>query len=230
MQLPEFITTTDVRAADATYTVLVNDEPLRTPKGHLVTVRSWELANAMADDLMAEGRVDLQQVTLYSLYATQRDFIEDRIDGTIGIILQHLPGDFELHADADAALAAKQLAAWAPLLTFLRDVGPEVPMARPLQEVQIPWELTEGLRAQLSVMHPAQLTVVIQAVTTLGSVALGILLARQAIAVEQAVAALTVTVSHMAERAPQEDETAEMFGAEMRQIVGRLLRYVQLDT
>jgi chaperone required for assembly of F1-ATPase len=70
MRPPESIETTDIRASDATYTIVVNDEPLRTPKGHLVTVLSWELANAMADELMAEGRVDLQQVTLYSLYAT----------------------------------------------------------------------------------------------------------------------------------------------------------------
>jgi chaperone required for assembly of F1-ATPase len=229
MQLPESIETTDVRAADETYTVLVNDEPLRTPKGHAVRVPSWELANAMADELMAEGRVDLQQVTLYSLYATQRDFIEDRIDAAIGVVLQHLPGDFVLHPDPDPALAAKQLMAWAPLLVFLRGIGPEVPMARPLQDVQIPWELTEGLRTQLIAMSPAQLTVVIQVVTNLGSVTLGILLARQAIAVEHAVAALTVTASHVRGGARQEDDTAERYVAEMRQLVRRLRRYVQLS-
>jgi hypothetical protein len=31
MQLPEQIDTTDIRAADGLYMVLVNDEPLRTP-------------------------------------------------------------------------------------------------------------------------------------------------------------------------------------------------------
>ena len=149
MQLPEQIDTTDIRATDGLYTVLVNDEPLFTPKGHAVQVSSWDLANAMADELMAEGTVDLQRLTLYALYATQRDFIGDRLDATIGAILQHLPGDFELHPDPDPALAAKQLAAWAPLLAFLRDLGPELPMSRPLQDVQIPWELTEGLRTHL---------------------------------------------------------------------------------
>ena len=52
MQLPEQIDTTDIRAADGLYMVLVNDEPLRTPKGHSVQVSSWDLANAMADELM----------------------------------------------------------------------------------------------------------------------------------------------------------------------------------
>ena len=227
MKPPEPIETTDIRASDGLYTVLVNDEPLRTPKGHAVRVLSWELANAMAEELMSEGAADLQHVTLYSLYATQRDFVEGRIDATIGAILQHLPGDFVLHPDADPALAARQLAAWAPLLAFLREIGPEVPMARPLREAQIPWELTEGLRMQLIAMSPAQLTVVVQAVTNLGSVAMGMLLARQAIALEQAVAALTVTASYLARGVREEPEQQEMFTAETHQVVQRLLRYVR---
>jgi chaperone required for assembly of F1-ATPase len=227
MQLPAQIDTTDIRAADGIYTVLVNDEPLRTPKGHPVRVLSWELANAMADELMAAGALDLQRLTLYSLYATQRDFIEDRIDETIGAILQHLPGDFVLHPDSDPALAAKQLAAWTPLLAFLRDIGPEVPMARPLQDVQMPWQLTEDLRSQLVAMSPAQLTAVLHAVTNFGSVVLGILLARQAIEVDDAVAILTVTASHLAGGSREAQEQQELFAAETRQMVRRLLRYVQ---
>jgi chaperone required for assembly of F1-ATPase len=229
MTLPEQINTTDIRADDGIYTVLVNDELLRTPKGHPVRMLSWELANAMADELMTEGVLDLQRLTLYSLYATQRDFIEDRIDATIGVILQHLPGDFVFHPDPEPALAAKQLAAWAPLLAFVRDIGPELPIARPAQEMQMPWELTEGLRMQLIVMHAAQLTAVLQAVTNLGSVALGILLAHQAIAEDQAVAALTVTASHVAERTGEEREQHVLFATEGRQMVRRLLRYVQLS-
>jgi len=229
MKLPEQIDTTDIRAADGIYTVLVNDEALRTPKGHLVRVLSWELAIAMADELMAEGALDLQRLTLYALYATQCDFIEDRIDAAIAAILQHLPGDFVLHPDSDPALAAKQLTAWAPLLAFLRGIGPEVPMARPLQEVRIPWELTEGLRTQLVAMNPAQLTVVLQAVTNLGSVALGMLLAHQAIEEDDAVAALTVTASHIAGGRGKEPEPQELFTAEVRRIVRRMLHYAQLS-
>jgi chaperone required for assembly of F1-ATPase len=229
MQLPEQIDTTDIRAADGLYTVLVNDEPLFTPKGHPVQVSSWDLANAMADELMAEGVLDLQRLTLYGLYATQRDFIADRVDATIGAILQHLPGDFELHPDPDPALAAKQLAAWAPLLAFLRDLGPELPMSRPLQDMQMPWELTDGLRSHLMVMSPAQLTVVLQAVTNLGSAALGILLAQQGLEAEKAVSALIVTAQHLAKYAHEEPEQGEMFAAEMSQIVRRLLQYVRLS-
>jgi chaperone required for assembly of F1-ATPase len=229
MKLPEQIATTDIRAADGAYTVLVNDEPLRTPKGHAVQLLSWELANAMADELMAAGALDLQRPTLYALYATQRDFIEDRIDATIGAILQHLPGDFALHPDPDPALAAKQLPAWAPLLACLRAIGPELPIGRPLQDMQIPWELTEGIRTQLMAMRPAQLTVVLQAVTNLGSVVLGILLAQQGLEVDQAVSALTVTASYLARQTYEEPEQSEMFAAEIQQMVRRLLRYVQLS-
>jgi chaperone required for assembly of F1-ATPase len=229
MQLPEQIDTTDIRATDGLYTLLINDAPLRTPKGHSVQAPSWDLANAMADELMAEGTLDLQRLTLYTLYATQRDFVEDRIDATIGAILQHLPGDFELHPDPDPALAAKQLTAWTPLLAYVRGVGPEVPIARPLQDIQVPWELTEGLRTQLMAMSPAQLTVVLQTVTNLGSVILGILLAQQGLEVEQAIAALTVTARYLAEYAREEPEPSEVFASEMRQMVRRLLRYVQLS-
>jgi chaperone required for assembly of F1-ATPase len=229
MQLPESIDTTDIRAADGLYAVLVNDEPLFTPKGHPVQVSSWDLVNAIADELIAEGTVDLERVTLYGLYATQCDFIVDRVEATIGAILQHLSGDFALHPDPDPALAEKQLAAWAPLLAFLRDLGPELPMSRPLQDVQIPWEITEGLRTHLITMNPAQLTVVMQAVTNLGSVVLGMLLARQDLDVEKAVSALTVTAQHLARSAHEPAEQTESFAAEMSQIVRRLLRYVRLS-
>jgi chaperone required for assembly of F1-ATPase len=229
MQLPDRIDTTDVRASDNTYTVMVNDELLRTPKGHPVTMSSWDLSNAMADELMAEGLIDLQQVTLYSLYAMQRDFIEGRLEGTIGAILQHFPGDFVLHPDADPLLAAKQLTAWAPLLALLRAIGPEVPIAMPLHEVQMPWELTEGLRAQLIAMSPAQLAVVLAAVANLGSVSLGMLLAQQAVEVDQALAALTVTASHASQYAGRADDDQETFVTAMRQMVRRMLRYVKLN-
>jgi chaperone required for assembly of F1-ATPase len=227
MQPPAPIDTTDIRAADGLFTVLVNDEPLFTPKGHAVQVSSWDLANAMADELMAEGTVDLQRLTLYGLYATQCDFIIDRLDATIGAILQHLPADFELHPDPDPVLAAKQLVAWAPLLAFLRDLGPELPMSRPLQDVQVPWEITEGVRAHLLAMNPAQLTIVMQAVMNLGSAVLGILLAQQGLAVEKAVSALTVTAQHLARDAREEPEQADLFAAEMSRIVRRLIQYVR---
>jgi len=95
--------------------------------------------------------------------------------------------------------------------------------------MQIPWELTEGLRTHLMVMSPAQLTVVLQAVTNLGSVVLGILLAQQGLEVEKAVSALIITAQHLAKYAHEESEQGEMFAAEMSQIVRRLLQYVRLS-
>jgi chaperone required for assembly of F1-ATPase len=229
MSIPEHIDTTDVRAADGTYTVMVNDMPLRTPKGHLVTLLSWDLANALADELMSHGEIDLQRVTLYSLYATQRDFIEARMEPTIGVILQHLPGDFVLHPDADPGLAAMQLAAWAPMLASWRDLGAEVPIARPLQAAQIPWELTQALQEQLSAMSPAQLTVVVQAMTNLGSVTLGMCLAQRAITVEQAVDALSATFSQAPRHQGDAEADQDPSVAEIRQTIRRLRQYVQLN-
>jgi chaperone required for assembly of F1-ATPase len=229
MKLPEQIATTDIRAADGAYTILVNDEPLRTPKGHVVQLASWELANAMADELMTAGTLDLQRLTLYALYATQRDFIEDRIDATIGAILQHFPGDFALHPDPDPALAARQLPTWAPLLAYLRAIGPELPIGRPLQDMPVPWEFTEALRTQLMAMSPAQLSVVLLAVTNLGSVIVGILLAQQGLEVDQAVSALTVTASYLARQTYEEPAPSETFAVEIQQMVQRLLQYVQLS-
>ena len=48
----------------------------------------WPMSHA------AEGTWIYSVWTLYALYATQCDFIGDRLDATIGAILQHLPGDF----------------------------------------------------------------------------------------------------------------------------------------
>jgi chaperone required for assembly of F1-ATPase len=78
-------------------------------------------------------------------------------------------------------------------------------------------------------MSPAQLTVVMQAVTNLGSAVLGILLAQQGLEVEKAVSALTVTAQHLARYAQEEPEQADTFAAEMSQIVRRLTQYVRLS-
>ena len=229
MHLPEQIDTTDIRAADGLYTVLVNDEPLFTPKGHAVQVSSWDLANAMADELMAEGVVDLQRLTLYALYATQRDFIADRLDVTIGAILQHLPGDFELHPDPDPALAAKQLAAWAPLLAFLRDLGPELPMSRPLQDVQIPWE-THGRLANAPHSHESGATDCRNASgdePRIGGP--GYTIGRARPGGGEGGFSPDCNRQHLARSAREELEQAEVFAAEMSQIVRRLLQYVRLS-
>ena len=42
MKLPEQVLTTDIRASDGAYTILVNEAPLLTPKGHAVSVSSWD--------------------------------------------------------------------------------------------------------------------------------------------------------------------------------------------
>jgi chaperone required for assembly of F1-ATPase len=79
-------------------------------------------------------------------------------------------------------------------------------------------------------MSPAQLTVVMQAVTNLGSAVLGILLAKEGLEVEPTVSALTVTAQYLARYAHEEPEEADMFVAEMSQTVRRLLQYVRLST
>jgi hypothetical protein len=102
-------------------------------------------------------------------------------------------------------------------------------VARPLQEVQLPWELTEGLRVMLSGMTAAHLTVALQTATHLGSVALGVLIARQAIPLDDAVRALTVTATQLAATAHEPLGEQERFVAETRLIVRRLLSYAQLN-
>jgi chaperone required for assembly of F1-ATPase len=73
------------------------------------------------------------------------------------------------------------------------------------------------------------LTVVLQTVTNLGSVILGILLAQQSLEVEKAVSALTVTARHLAKHAPEEPEQMEIFSAQTEEMVRRLLRYVRFS-
>ena len=147
----------------------------------------------------------------------------------MGAILQHLPADFVLHPDADLDLAAKQLSAWALPIGLLREVGPEVPIAKPLQEAHIPWELSDGLRVQFLDMTPAQLSVIVTAVMSFSSVSLGMLLAQDTIDPEGAVAAVTVTALYAAARARQGGDEQEAFVAETRQTIRRMLQYVRLS-
>jgi hypothetical protein len=60
-------------------------------------------------------------------------------------------------------------------------------------------------------------------------VVLGILLAKEGLEVEPTVSALTVTAQHLARYAHEEPEQADMFVAEMREIVRRLLQYIRLS-
>jgi len=54
-------------------------------------------------------------------------------------------------------------------------------------------------------------------------------LAKEGLEVEPTVSALTVTAQHLAKYAHEEPEQADMFVAEMSQIVRRLLQYVRLS-
>jgi hypothetical protein len=93
-----------------------------------------------------------------------------------------------------------------------------------LQAVEIPWELTEGLRARLATMPPAQLAAVVQVLTLLGSASLGILLAQPGITVEEAV---VMTGAMPGRRGDGDGHEAVL--ADVRRMVRCLWRYARLN-
>ena len=57
--------------------ILIDGDPLKTPKGSIVAEPDEHLLREIVAELEYEDKLDVRRISLYNLYCTQKDFLED---------------------------------------------------------------------------------------------------------------------------------------------------------
>ena len=223
-------TSATVDETNGFYTVHVNGQGLRTPAGNLVSTDSAELAQAIADELQADGAADVTSPSLYSFFSTQRDFIDPDPDRTVDVLVELLAHDYLLHPDDALENRQLQLAAWQPQIELWRRIaGHDPPFAEPPEEPPITDQDAESFHYALSQFNTAQLAIAIQATNLLKSATLGMLLARAEIDAGTGLDAASITLRLLASDYQDEQEREEQREEQVREILSRLLRYAEFS-
>lgn len=224
------MSTASVVEQDGRFAVSANSELLLTPAGNPVESASEPLAEAIAEELLADEVADVTRPSLYAFFSAQRDFIEQDPERTIDALVELLGHDFLVHPDTRLGRRQVQIAAWtAQIALWQRIAGQDPPYAPSLGEPDIHRSAYGAFRAYLGRFTPSQLSVAIHAANVLKSATLGMLLAEPAIDERAALEAMAVTPRLMTadtqEELEQEQEQEEWW----REAIRRLLRYAQLS-
>ncbi len=214
--------------ADGRASIAVNGERLETPAGNPVDP-SIELAEAMVEELLADGAVDVTRPSLYAFYSTERDFIAPDPTRTIDTLVELLAHDFLVHPDERLGRRQVQVAAWkAQIDLWLRLAGREPPYAPADGDPDIHRHDYGAFRELLARFTPSQLSIAIYAANVLKSATLGMLLAERAIDAPSALEAAAVTPRMVAGDTQGDLERQQEREEEWRQAIERLLRYAEL--
>jgi chaperone required for assembly of F1-ATPase len=109
-----------VQAAEGGFAVMLDGRPVRTPGRKMLAVPSRALAEAIAGEWRAQGdKVEPRSMPLTRLASTAIDLVGQRRPAIVDEIAAYAMTDLVCYrADAPAELAARQRAAWQPLLDW----------------------------------------------------------------------------------------------------------------
>ena len=201
-------TTFSIRFDDSIgqFALFAGNDPIRTPGGNPVTHRDQRFLDRLRAELDGQATLDPSQLGRYSLYSTYRDnFAQGDRQFPLDEVRTLLITDRLLRTSAGPEVTA-QLANMGSLSRLLKSHGwahLNLPQYRGHEDVEA-WiaelgpecataidELVRGLHLELSTLHPAQLTVVVNVAVVYESLCLGYLLAtRQCTELEFAMAIL----------------------------------------
>lgn len=208
--------------------IAINGERLATPAGNPVEVAPV-LAEAMVEEFVADGIVDVTRPSLYAFYSTERDFIAAEPARTIDALVELLGHDYLVHPDERLGRRQAQVAAWKPQIELWQRVaGREPPYAPPEGEADIHRHDYGDFRAYLQGFAAAQLAVAINGANILKSATLGMLLAEQSIEARVALESVAVTLRISAADTQEDLDRQEQQEEEWREAIERLLRYAGL--
>ena len=109
-----------VEPAEDGFAIMLDGRPVRTPGRRMLAVPSRALAEAIAAEWRAQGdRVEPRSMPLTRLASTALDLVGQRRPAIVDEIAAYAGTDLVCYrADAPAELAARQHAAWQPLLDW----------------------------------------------------------------------------------------------------------------
>ncbi|MGH7126374.1 MAG: ATP12 family chaperone protein [Stellaceae bacterium] len=109
-----------VTEAPEGFGVLLDGKPVRTPAKRLLAVPTRALAEAIAQEWLAQGEtVDPQQLPLTRLASIALDLVAPRREAAVAEVVKYAGTDLVCYrAEGPPELAARQQAAWQPLIDW----------------------------------------------------------------------------------------------------------------
>jgi len=115
-----FYKTAGVTETPAGFGVALDDKPVRTPAKHPLVVPTRALAEAIAEEWLAEGEtVDPKRLPLTRLASIALDLVAPRREAVVAEIAKYAGTDLVCYrAEQPVELAERQHAAWQPLIDW----------------------------------------------------------------------------------------------------------------
>ncbi|HEX5794886.1 MAG TPA: ATP12 family protein [Geminicoccaceae bacterium] len=208
--MKRFYETVEVAPADDGHRVLLDGRPLRTPAKRLLAVPAAGLAEALAGEWRAQGElVQPQAMPLTRLASTAQDRMPALRAAAIEEVVGYAGTDLLCYrAAAPLDLVERQSRVWQPLLEWAASAyGVRLTVTTSLLPASQPEAAVRGLRAAVETLGDWPLVGLHAATTALGSLVLGLALARGRIDAEEALAASLLEELFEIERWGQDAET-----------------------
>jgi chaperone required for assembly of F1-ATPase len=169
--------------------VLLDGRALKSPAGLAIAYPTRALAEAIAAEWDAQQqRIETATMPLFKLLSTAIDRVGPRRSEVAAASLKFAETDMLCYrADAPAELVARQASQWDPLLNWARDeLGAELHVISGILPVPQPERALASLRRALDELDEIKLTGISQAAAAMGSLVLGLALARKRIEPDEA--------------------------------------------
>jgi chaperone required for assembly of F1-ATPase len=216
-----FYQTVEVAPADDGHHLLLDGRPLRTPAKRLLALPAARLAEALAGEWRAQGEVvQPQAMPLTRLASTAQDRMPALRAAAIEEVVGYAGTDLLCYrAAAPLDLVERQSRVWQPLLEWAASVyGARLTLTTSLLPVAQPDAAIRGLRAAVENLADWPLVGLHAVTTALGSLVLGLALARGRIDAEQALAASLLDELYEIERWGRDAETERRHQALRRDV------------
>ena len=216
-----FYETVEVAPADDGHRVLLDGRPLRTPAKRLLALPAARLAEALAGEWRAQGEVvQHQAMPLTRLASTAQDRMPALRAAAIEEVVGYAGTDLLCYrAAAPLDLVERQSRVWQPLLEWAASVyGARLTLTTSLLPVAQPDAAIRGLRAAVENLADWPLVGLHAATTALGSLLLGLALARGRLDAGQALAASLLDELYEIERWGRDAETERRHQALRRDV------------
>jgi chaperone required for assembly of F1-ATPase len=221
-----FYQTVEVAPADDGHHLLLDGRPLRTPAKRLLAVPAADLAEALAGEWRAQGEVvQPQAMPLTRLASTAQDLMPALRVAAIEEAVGYAGTDLLCYrAAAPLDLVERQSRVWQPLLDWAASVyGARLAVTTSLLPVAQPDAAIRGLRAAVENLADWPLVGLHAATTALGSLLLGLALARGRLDAGQALAASLLDELYEIERWGRDAETERRHQALRRDVEAVML-------
>lgn len=206
-----FYTAADVRAVEDGFAVILDGRIVKTPDDARLVLPTRELAAAIAEEWTAQDKtVRPDTMPLARLAVAAIDQVRPDREAVVGRILAYAGTDLVCYrAEAPADLAARQEAAWRPLLEWVNGAcGASFVVTRGVMPVAQPSATAVALQAAVAPFDDMEIAALASATAATGSLVIALALAAGCVDAEDAFAASLVDEMFQAERWGDDAEAA----------------------